>query len=546
MTVTDTTPADADVEPAQSVPESAKRRGWRRRQGAAAERRSPQRNGKQAARTVEVAIEPGDPLLDLLRTQTGPVAIEDLPAFSPAVRQMRADGVRLVVPLVAAGELVGLLALGDRLSERGYSRDDKKLLESLARHAAPALRVGQLVRQQEEEARNLQRIESELQVAQLIQQHFLPSQLPTMNGWQVDAFYLPGPDGRRGLLRRDRPGRRPDHDRHRRRHRQGRAGRAGDGQHARAAAGRRPGRCHPGRGAAPRQRPAASADPDPHVRDLPGAHRRPRHGRDDVRQRRAQPAVPPAASGEVSQLSARGMPLGLMPGSTYEEHTAQIEPGDIVVLYSDGITEQHDADGEMFGFERAAQVVATAALRRRAGGRGHGRARPASASGSSRRTTSPWSPSAARQPVAPTRLRFTLPSATGNEREAMDRVVAFVADALPPDRLASLGTAVSETAMNAIEHGNKDRVDLPIEIEVTIDSGDGSGLSVTDLGGGRPAGDFELPDLDLKLAGLQSPRGWGLFLVEQLVDSVTETDRRGRRSPHGPSARCTGAEGGPS
>ena len=91
---------------------------------------------------------------------------------------MNADGVRLVVPLVAAGELVGLLALGDRLSERGYSRDDKKLLESLARHAAPALRVGQLVRQQEEEARNLQRIESELQVAQLIQQHFLPSQLP--------------------------------------------------------------------------------------------------------------------------------------------------------------------------------------------------------------------------------------------------------------------------------------------------------------------------------------------------------------------------------
>ena len=174
--------------------------------------------------------------------------------------------------------------------------------------------------------------------------------------------------------------------------------------------------------------------------------------------------------GQVSQLSARGMPLGLMPGSSYEEHTAQIEPGDIVVLYSDGITEQHDADGEMFGFERAAagrgrrpapapnwwtrSWAALAAFQHRA---------------SSRRTTSPWSPSAARRPAGAHRLGFTVPSATGNEREAMDRVVAFVADALPPDRLASLGTAVSETAMNAIEHGNRDRVDLPVEVEVIID-----------------------------------------------------------------------------
>ena len=81
--------------------------------------------------------------------------------------------------------MVGLLALGPRLSERGYSHDDRRLLDTLARYAAPALRLGQMVRQQEGEARDLQRIEQELQVAQLIQQQFLPQSLPNLAGWDL-------------------------------------------------------------------------------------------------------------------------------------------------------------------------------------------------------------------------------------------------------------------------------------------------------------------------------------------------------------------------
>ena len=53
---------------------------------------------------------------------------------------------------------------------------------------------------------------------------------------------------------------------------------------------------------------------------------------------------------------------------------------------------------------------------------------------------------------------FSLPGAPGNEREAMDRVAAAVADlGLPADRLERLKTAVSETAMNAIEYGSQGR-----------------------------------------------------------------------------------------
>ena len=117
--------------------------------------------------------------------------IEKLELESPAHHALKAAGVKIVVPLITQGELIGLLNLGPRLSEQDYSGDDRRLLDNLAAQAAPALRVGQLVREQEAEARTRERLEQELQVARLIQQNFLPKQLPALPGWQVAAFYRP-------------------------------------------------------------------------------------------------------------------------------------------------------------------------------------------------------------------------------------------------------------------------------------------------------------------------------------------------------------------
>ena len=44
----------------------------------------------------------------------------------------------------------------------------------------------------------------------------------------------------------------------------------------------------------------------------------------------------------VVELRARGMPLGLMPGMSYEEKEATLQPGDSVLLHSDGVLEAHD------------------------------------------------------------------------------------------------------------------------------------------------------------------------------------------------------------
>jgi anti-sigma regulatory factor (Ser/Thr protein kinase) len=127
---------------------------------------------------------------------------------------------------------------------------------------------------------------------------------------------------------------------------------------------------------------------------------------------------------------------------------------------------------------------------------------------------------------APRRLdAFELPSEPGNERLALARVAESVADlGLSGSRLEKLKTAVAEATMNAIEHGNKNRAEIPVEVEVT-QNGDEIIVAISDQGGDISAsgGPAEEPDLLKKLDGGQSPRGWGLFLIRNMVDAMDIT-----------------------
>src|ERR1700682_4565712 len=149
--------------------------------------RAPSRPG--VLETPPIDIAPNDPILAYFHAGSGGVAIDDLDLDSPAVRSLHAAGVKLVVPLISQGELIGLLNLGRRLSDQDYSTDDRRLLEKLAAQASPAVRVAPLVREQEAEVRAHERISQNLRVAQLIKQHFLPKTLPNLPGWQIAAFY---------------------------------------------------------------------------------------------------------------------------------------------------------------------------------------------------------------------------------------------------------------------------------------------------------------------------------------------------------------------
>jgi serine phosphatase RsbU (regulator of sigma subunit) len=63
-------------------------------------------------------------------------------------------------------------------------------------------------------------------------------------------------------------------------------------------------------------------------------------------------------SSGVSELKATGMPLGMMPGSRYDVHEANLAPGDSLLFYSDGLVEAHNAQRDMFGFPRLMNLMA--------------------------------------------------------------------------------------------------------------------------------------------------------------------------------------------
>src|SRR5919202_4638474 len=66
----------------------------------------------------EIEIAPNDPILAYLASVSGVVETEKLDLDSPALRAMKAADVKMVVPLVSQGELIGLLNLGPRLSQQ--------------------------------------------------------------------------------------------------------------------------------------------------------------------------------------------------------------------------------------------------------------------------------------------------------------------------------------------------------------------------------------------------------------------------------------------
>jgi serine phosphatase RsbU (regulator of sigma subunit) len=297
-----------------------------------------------------------DPLVGYLLSAASAVDITHLRLQSPALEALQAAGVVLVVPLISSGSLVGLLSLGARRSERGYSTDDHRLLNSLAGYAAPAMRVGQLVRQQQAEARQRERIEQELKIAQIIQQQFLPKNLPDLPSWHVAAFYRPArtvggdfydfiplPDGRVMFV-------------------------VGDVTDKGIPAALVMASTHALlRDAAPRL--ISPGKVLGHVNemlcvDIP-AHMfvtclalvlDPVSG--EVEFANAGHDVPYVRTqGGVAELRARGMPLGLMPGMDYEEMRFQFEPGDCALLHSDGLAEAHAPDREMFGFPRVSALV---------------------------------------------------------------------------------------------------------------------------------------------------------------------------------------------
>ena len=118
-------------------------------------------------------------------------------------------------------------------------------------------------------------------------------------------------------------------------------------------------------------------------------------------------------------------------------------------------------------------------------------------------------------------VELRLPSVLGFEKVPVAAATIMAEDmGFSKDRIDDLRTALSEACRNAIEHGNRQQAGIQVLVTLT---GQAHGLQVevTDQGEGLGERELVTPRIEDKLSGEDTARGWGLFLIDQLVDQAT-------------------------
>jgi serine/threonine-protein kinase RsbW len=116
-------------------------------------------------------------------------------------------------------------------------------------------------------------------------------------------------------------------------------------------------------------------------------------------------------------------------------------------------------------------------------------------------------------------IEVNLVNQLGYERIAMACSASFARlMGLPPERIEDLKTMVSEAAINAMEHGNKGRPDARVTVSLNCQD---NTINVTVSDEGNGITNFPpKPDIEKIIEDLESPVGFGLFLIKQLADQV--------------------------
>jgi serine phosphatase RsbU (regulator of sigma subunit)/ketosteroid isomerase-like protein len=258
------------------------------------------------------------------------------------------------------GELMGVAPTGRELTNRAIVVH--RIVEGKIAEEWSMGTIGATLRKQrlEQEIRERERVEQELRVARTIQQASLPKEVPEMEGWQISPFYRPArevggdfydfhllSEGRLGLVVGDATGK---------------------GVPAALVMSTTCGMLQLAAQALDSSSPSEVlarvnetllariplnmfvtcfyAILDPESASLSYANA----GHDLPYLRRV--------GGDAEELRARGMPLGLMPGMSYEQKEMVLGAGEAALFYSDGLVEAHDQRGEMFGFPRLRALVA--------------------------------------------------------------------------------------------------------------------------------------------------------------------------------------------
>ena len=316
--------------------------------------------GYRRAATRTLASRPGDPLYS--ETLVHEVADKGLAALVLDVESderfggaesILAAGIRSLVaaPLLDSEGSLGMIVLSSRANRRQFAEDDMELLVSLA--SVAALRIRNLALAVE--AAERRRMEQELQLARQIQVGLLPDSMPDLPGYDLHGGNIPSRgvsgdyyeaierDGECVLLVGDVSGK-------------GVAASLLTASLEALTAG-------PIETGKPPEAICEIVSQRLFLRTPPAKYAtlflcalEVATGRLTYANAGHNPALVVRADGTVDQLSTTGMPIGLMPGATYTAGETRLDPGDTLVIYTDGITEATDPDDNEFGTDGLAEL----------------------------------------------------------------------------------------------------------------------------------------------------------------------------------------------
>lgn len=269
---------------------------------------------------------------------------------------MTIQGIRsvLAVPLGVGEKVFGIIYADSPIAEGRFTEDHLKVLTTLASVAAIRVENARLL----EEQMNRERLEHELQLASEIQQRFQPTSPPIVQGYELQGIsfscyeiggdyydFIERGDGRLVVALGDVSGK----------------GTAAAllmsslhaAVHAQAAS-------HSSlvETMTAVNRYLAENIPSNRFVTLFYAELDPKAGSLSFVNAGHNPPLIVHETGTVEHLAAGGLPLGIMREAEYREGRTQLQPGDVLVIYSDGVSEAVNPAGEEFGPERLYQVVA--------------------------------------------------------------------------------------------------------------------------------------------------------------------------------------------
>jgi sigma-B regulation protein RsbU (phosphoserine phosphatase) len=282
----------------------------------------------------------------------------------PAKMSTPPVGTILCAPLKTQGRSLGVVVLGRPVGAPPFTASDQKLAMALAGQAGIAIERAGLHKQELER----QRMEEELALGQQIQLSLLPEACPGLAGWEFAAYYqaarqvggdfydfipLPGGRGSLGVVVADVTGK-------------------GVPAALMVAATRSMLRAESRRDPllTPSPRVVLEQASQELYADNPArlfltaffAVLEPNNGRVVYANGGHEyPLWLRSATGECQPLSARSTLLGAFPSIELEERQVELASGDLLVFYTDGVTEAREARGAMYGEDRLRSVVASCA-----------------------------------------------------------------------------------------------------------------------------------------------------------------------------------------